>query len=259
MTAGRTQIEWCPVDGAALAALYERELCQRRAFVPGVSGVAELQLCTLVLVHPETQERFELEAEAVWIQPKQPGGGVGFVLTRMDAKTLGELAKFVAGTSDAGESYVPAENADPTGQDTALGGQEARTARSLYDRIRGLSPHERDAMARKGSLPERVALERTFGGAVWEALLQNPQLTSGEVAQIAKNPSLPTPLLSAIVGASAWLSRAEVQRGLLGNPRLGGALLDRVLRSMSPGELRRLAEQPGIRPPVRLAAKRQLG
>lgn len=68
---------------------------------------------------------------------------------------------------------------------------------------------------------ERVALERAFGGAVWEALLQNPQLTATEVAHIAKNGTLPKPLVGAIVANAGWpaLHRGAPRARPLGDAR----------------------------------------
>jgi hypothetical protein len=132
-------------------------------------------------------------------------------------------------------------------------------AHNLYDRVRRLTPRERETMARQGAVHERVALERVWGGAVWEALLQNPQLGAGEVAQIAKNASLPTALVSVLVANGGWLAKSEVQRALIANPRVSGAQLDRVLRALPKNELARLAEQSGVRPQVKAAARRLLG
>jgi hypothetical protein len=72
--------------------------------------------------------------------------------------TSGETAE--AGIPD--EGYTAEE----------LGPGSSGAHRNLHDRMRSLSPIERTELARLGSLPERVALERCFGGSVWEGLLQ---------------------------------------------------------------------------------------
>ena len=129
----------------------------------------------------------------------------------------------------------------------------------MHERVRGLSIREREQMARQGALTERVALERCYGNAVWDGLLQNPQLTPSEVARISKNGTLNRPLVQAIVGNAAWLAVPEVQRALLGNPRVGGPQLDRVLRAMSRGDLERLLSLNVYRAEVRQAAAKLLG
>jgi hypothetical protein len=94
---------------------------------------------------------------------------------------------------------------------------------------------------------------------VWEALLGNPQLTPPEVARIAKNPGLPAPLVATIANNGAWVSKSEVQRALLTNPRLAGPALDRVLRAIPKNELGAIASHAGYRAPIRQAAKKLLG
>jgi hypothetical protein len=122
--------------------------------------------------------------------------------------------------------------------------------------MRTLSPAERSELARTASLPERVALERCFGGSVWEPLLQNPQLTTREVARFAKSGSLPTNLVNLIVANRAWLADSAVQQALLMNPRVGGSHIDRVLRVLPQSEILRISTHTSYRLQVRTAAKR---
>jgi hypothetical protein len=113
-------------------------------------------------------------------------------------------------------------------------------------------------MARSGNLAERTALEKAFGGSVWEGLLKNAQITGSEVARIAKNGMVPATILSQIATNAGWLSRPEVRRALLQNRRLAGSQIDTVLRAMPQGELKLLAKQAIYPPRVREAAKRFL-
>ncbi len=222
------RFELRPDSHASLLAQRD-ELRKGRAFVAGASDVAEREFCELVLVHPESDDEFSLEAEAVWITD----GGVGFAL-EMEDEQLQKLDTFVDSAPVAGDA----------------------PARNVQERIRSLSLRERDELARRGSLTERVALERAYGSSVWETLLQNPQLTPPEVARIARNGTLPKPLVSVIVGSAAWLAHGEVQRALLSNPRCSGAHVERVLRAMRPADLTRLAKQCPYRAEVRALAQK---
>jgi hypothetical protein len=132
--------------------------------------------------------------------------------------------------------------------------REARRSENLFDRIRALKPQEAQKVARQGTLPERVALERSFGGAVWEGLLQNPSITGQEVAKISKKGSLPKPVLSLIVANAAWVAIPEVQRALLSNPRLGAAGMVRVLQALSQSDLKRMSKSTAYSHAVRAAA-----
>jgi hypothetical protein len=106
---------------------------------------------------------------------------------------------------------------------------------------------------------ERMALERTFGKMVWEALIQNPSLTVPEAARIAGMGVLPQPLIDLIVGNQAWLASEEVRRRLLGNARLRGQALQKVLRAIPRSELPMVVAQASYPHAVREGAKRLLG
>jgi hypothetical protein len=222
-----------------LQALFEAELRHRRVFVAGSWALGDRERCSLVIVHP-LGKKFVVGAEAVYIKHEEPDPGVGLDLVDLDGARLAEL-----------ETFVRQSVGQPCATDAG--------PRNLYERIRQLSLREREAVARQGTLSERVALERTYGSSVWEALLQNPQLSVPEVAHIAKNGTLPVPLVAIIVANNAWLASGEVRRALLGNPRVGGAHLDRVLRTMPRLELKQLAQTSPYRAQVRAAAKKLIG
>jgi hypothetical protein len=243
----------------------EQNLYKARAFVPGASGLDTRERCTLLIGVSSCDAEVSVEAEAVWSGP----AGVGLELVGLGASKRAELEAFVRGaatdaaraeaaSSEQGsaepeESETPAADPDEGDDATAAGG---RVPRNVYERIRGMSSREREETARHGSLAERVALERTYSGAVWEGLLQNPQLTQPEVARIARNGTLPKPLVTTIVANAGWLSNGEVQRALLSNPRCSGAQLERVLRAMPQSELARLSQHCPYRAEVRAAAAR---
>lgn len=243
---------------------FEANLRKGRAFVAGASGLVERQPCTLRLEPPGGGEPFSIPAEAVWIDAR-PAGGIGLSFVGFDAIAQSALAAFVnAACTGAGASASPATATPATApvEDAAAeaapaaDGEPSSSARYLHDRIRDLDLAARDVMARQGSLPERVALERRYGSSVWEGLLHNPQLTPREVLRMAKSTSLPSGLVNVIVGNRAWLADPAVTRALLDNPRLSGPHLERVLRALPQAELGRIAEQTGVRMQVRQAAKR---
>jgi hypothetical protein len=207
----------------------EKNLRKGRAFVAGPSDVATREVCELCVVHPASGEEFRVRAEAVWVDVN----GVGLELLGLDDAKKEELSGFEA--NDVGPD---------------------KPVRNIHDRIRQLNLQERDQVARHGPITERVALERAFGSSVWEGLLQNPTITPPEIARIAKMGTLPKPLVNIIVNHAAWIVIPEVQRALLSNPRCGGQDLERVLRTMKPSDLARVAQQTSYRGEVRSAAAR---
>lgn len=127
---------------------------------------------------------------------------------------------------------------------------------AVIERIRNLSFSEQQKLAREGGHEERTALERVYGKAVWEALLQNPKVTVVEVARISCKASLPKPLLDTILANPSWLSNSVVRRGLLTNPRLGSGQVIKVLRAMPRHELKLAPKQSIYSASVREAARR---
>ncbi len=256
-----------------LAQDHQQNLRKGRAFVVG-AGVeaADRARCRLVLERADGAT-LALEAEVVWVKRDDPGAGVGVQLVDLSTEARAILEAFASGAPTAG---IPAPAAEPMAPPdlatddapiddegdepgtTAPGGARSGP-RNLHERIRALTLREREVMARAGTLPERVALERCFGSSVWEGLLQNPQLTPPEVSRIAKNGTIPRPMVQLLVANAGWLQNAEVQRALLSNPRVSGPALDRVLRSMSKNDLQRVAALTAYRSEVRVAAKKLAG
>ncbi|CAN5789820.1 hypothetical protein BH11MYX3_BH11MYX3_07990 [soil metagenome] len=151
---------------------------------------------------------------------------------------------------EAGEPPGPgdAEDAD---------GSPAR-APNLLDRLRGLSLAQQVKTANSPDPGTRMALERMYGKAVWEALLRNPRLTAPEVSKLARMGTLPRTMLENILANSAWLQIPEVRRALLSNPRLGTDQIMRVLRLMPKHELKIAGSGTAYPFAVRDVAKRLL-
>ncbi len=210
---------------------YEQNLQLGRAFLVGKTDLSERDLCELVLVHPETGDTLKLPAEVVWVKPDDPGRGTGLVMPELGSDQADRL-----------ESFVHEE--------------KKAAARNVHERMRGLPAAEQIRFAREGELSERVALERVYGKAVWEPLVENPRVTVPEVARIARKGNIPTPLLEKIVANAAWLASGELRRALLSNTRLAGAALDKVLRALPRAELALAAKQPSYPMPVRQAARK---
>jgi hypothetical protein len=233
-------------DGLVVA--IEQDLRKGRAFVEadlaaqGGHAWAERDRAQLVLEHPEAKGTLVLRAEVVWVK-RDPPTGLGLALVDAGPELSAELRTFAELSAECAEG-------EP---------REGERSLNLYDRIRALAPRARESLARTGVLSERVALERVYGGAVWESLLQNPQLTPPEVARISRNGNLPKPLVSLIVANAGWLAQGEVQRSLLGNPRVDGAALERVLRALRPADLDQIVKTASYRAAVRTAAARLRG
>jgi hypothetical protein len=123
-------------------------------------------------------------------------------------------------------------------------------------KLRNLTPEQRIHYARSSVQEERVLLERIYTSAVWELLLHNPKITVPEVARMARKGSMPRPLLDFIVDNEQWIRHSLIRRALLGNPRLTGDSITKVLRALPPRELKLVPQQTAYPPSVRQAAAR---
>jgi hypothetical protein len=238
-------------DEAALRELFDQQLSKGRAFVRDVEGVGERQACDLVIDHKG--RTFHLAAEAVFVKAEGPGKGVGLQLVPLDAAAKAALRAFVDGGTGAEQEPKPEPEPQPEPEPEEPG------AKSLFERIRGLSNVEQQRLAASGTIQERVALERAFGANVWEALLSNARLTVPEVARIARKGTLPRQLVEDIAGHASWVAAPEVQRALLGNPRSTTAVVTKVLHALSRSDLQLVPQQTAYPQAVRSAAKKMLG
>jgi hypothetical protein len=137
---------------------------------------------------------------------------------------------------------------------------DGETSRSgPNDHLRNLSFSDQQKLARDGDQNERTVLERLYQKAVWEALLSNQHITVVEVARIACKGGLPQHLLDAIAGNATWLTNPQVRRGLLTNPRLGRAQVEKILRAMPAHELKLVPKQSLYNSTVRDLARRLAG
>lgn len=232
-----------------------RDLVAGGVFVPG----ERLELgedCALVLRGPGAE--LVVTAKCVWVGD----AGSGLQLVGCDADLKARIAELAQAATDE----LPAA-AEPDGDSASAGDDlgepsddrdERKAARSVNERLRGLTLVQQLKVAQHGEISERVLLERMYGKNVWEALLRNPRITGPEVARIARMGALPRPLIEVIIGNGGWLQIPEVRRALLSNPRLGTDQIQRVLRLLPKHELKLAGVQTAYPFAVRDAAKRLL-
>jgi hypothetical protein len=240
----QAKIIHCFEDAQAFAAAADGDLGHGRLFVPGAYELAEREPCHLRLEVRGAAAGLELSAESVWVRSEEPGAGVGLALNPFDADVRQRIEDFAAVVARAA----------PQG---ASAGADSGSA--LFVRVRAYRSAEQLRHAREGDISERQALERVWGKAVWEALLQNPRISPPEVARIARKGNIPRPLIDSIASVPAWLASQETRRALLSNPRLGPQALERVLCAMSRQDLQLVSSQSAYSAPVRQAAKKRLG
>lgn len=253
----------------------ESNLRRGRTFIPGAIALADRSPCVVAVLQPETGVEVELAGEIVFAMGEGPGAGVGIDLVDLDLTERLAALTAAGGQREAGvELPLAAEKEDfalelvePSLEESGLAERSSRSPSGAPDSRRGITIHERvrklgvparDKLARTGNLSERTALERAFGASVWDALLENPQITGAELARIAKNGMAPATILGHIAANAGWLGKPEVRRALLSNPRLPSAQAERVLRALPAAELRLVPSQAAYPPGIRTLARRLL-
>jgi hypothetical protein len=213
-------------DADELEEQHRTELSQGRAQVWGEYELNPGEKCEVVLVHPDTGEAMQVDAKVESVD--EDGVHVKFPVTPMVRTRLNKLM-----------------------------GRGGRL--SLQERIRGLRGNQRRQMALTGDLTERTALERAFGKEVWDALIENPRLTVGEVVRLARMGSMPLPLVEKIIQNNAWAKIPQIRRALFTNRRLDTKMINRLLRFTPASELRLIPDQTAYPASVRTAARRLMG
>ncbi len=211
-------------DDAQLARMVTEDLMKGHITCPGEPEVDVGAQCELVLVHPSTGETLVIEGEAVEVEE--------------------EATRFRFGATPLVKNQLRRFAGDVLGEV------------SVNQRIRKLSVVDRRKLALNGDQTERTALERIYGKAVWEPLLQNPRITVPEVARIARMGTIPKPLLEQIVSNAAWVKVPQVRRALLTNTRLETTMITRILRLTPKPELEMMPRQTAYPMAVRSAAKK---
>jgi hypothetical protein len=225
--------------GVQLRPFDAQVVAQLEAFVAGVRSEPSAQA-----VATEAGERAEPSADVRAPEPSAPDA---------DAATDSGV-----GAEDEGADAALADPDEAATADDPMLPADQQKQPARHERLRKLSLMDQQKVARTGDLNDRVTLERIYGKHVWEGLLHNPKLTVPEVARIARKGTMPRPLLEFIVDNNAWIQAAIVRRALLGNPRVSGEAILKLLRITPKHELRAIYKTTTYSSQVREAARKVL-
>ncbi len=229
---------------------HEEHLARGGCFVAGHWDLSEGTICEAELVAPN-DSHLMLTARVVWVAG-EPTPGVGLAFLDFGTELREQIDAFVEA---AAKVDAPAPKARAA---AALSGRK-RAPLNAHERLRGLTAAQQARVAMGKDVNERMVLERIYGKAVWELLLNNSRLTHPEVARIARMGALPVPQLDTICSNPGWLTSGQVRRALLANRRLTPAMIEKVLRATPKHELKLVSKQTAYPPQVRDVAKRILG
>lgn len=208
-----------------------------------------------------------LEAEVVQTFP-----GIGVAVTfapSPELEAIVEKARALDEADEDGEAGEPAEHAildEGEGGGGGGGGGEreadataAEPAPAGHRPVRYVNPmSEKVNAALKGTREDRVAIMRENLPQMHLFVLKNPGIQLDEVAAIAKMRTVTPEVLKQIADRREWAQRPEIAAALARNPKTPMGIAVRMLDFVSPGELRQLAKDNGVRQPIMSAARKKV-
>ncbi len=149
--------------------------------------------------------------------------------------------------------FFAAQNPGATHDDDA----EKSTERIVIPRGKPLTLGERKSLARGGRRDLLAHLMRDPDADVIRILLENPRVTERDVVWItARRPS--TAEILRRVFESRWLARYAVKRALVMNPYTPSDLAVRLIATLVEPDLRAVAADANLAPPIRAQAEELL-
>ncbi|HUT55632.1 MAG TPA: hypothetical protein VM658_19740 [bacterium] len=116
------------------------------------------------------------------------------------------------------------------------------SAENLYALIRKLPLHEKVTAAKRGNRTVRNILLQEGNKKIMGFLLQNPQMSTGEVIQMLKLTNLSQEVVQAIAKNSSWSQSEEVKFGLVTHPKTPLPLALSLLTLLNQNSLAKLAK-----------------
>jgi hypothetical protein len=199
-----------------------------------------------------------LEAEVVQTFP-----GVGVAVTfapTPELEAIVEKARALDEADEDGDAGDPAEHViedEPEPEEAAAATNESTPAG--HRPVRYVNPmSEKVNAALKGTREDRIAIMRENLPQMHLFVLKNPGIQLDEVAGIAKMRTVTPEVLKQIADRREWAQRPDVAAALARNPKTPMGIAIRMLDFVSPGELRQLAKDNGVRQPIMSAARKKV-
>lgn len=141
----------------------------------------------------------------------------------------------------------------------AEGADTAKRKGSSLEKIAGMNPAQRLALAMKGTREERAILIRDPNKIVSVAVLSSPKVTQAEVESIAKMANVSDEILRIIGNTRAWVKSYAVVSALTRNPKTPLAVSMNLLSRLNAQEMKLLAADRNVPDVLRMAARKKMG
>lgn len=239
-------------------------------FLPTVQPPPEPPVDVHVQVELAGDQRCVLAAQVVQVSP------AGMALLLQDAQAAAPSLQAFFAQAESGELPVgerteaqwaaeaqPAsetpdnDNADTSEQadDEEITDDQRKT---LYDRIQAMPVAERIRLARKATRPERLVLMKDNNKTVHLMLVQNPRISTDEVAYIASYRQANPEALKMIAQNRMHLQNPRIVSALVRNPKTPTPIAVRLIDRLPKSEVQRLAKANDVQRPIQAAARKKV-
>lgn len=131
--------------------------------------------------------------------------------------------------------------------------------RHLSNRLPGLTLGERISLARIAGMGVLTQLRHDPEPRVFAALLQNPRLTEGLLLPLLTAEGTRAEILGQVARSHRWGNRYAVRLALVRHPRTPAPQAVALLSTLKKADLRALAKERRLRPPIRQRLELLLG
>ena len=185
-----------------------------------------------------------------------------FLLTDPDAEIArtaeATLLSVRAGDAAAAQPYVAPEPDPPEPEENLTPEQKEQKKQNTLQKVAGLNPAQRLALAMKGTREERAILIRDPNKIVAVAVLSSPKITETEVTNIAKMANVSEEILRIIGNTRAWMKSYTITSALVKNPKTPIAVSMNLLQRLTEKDLKLLTSDRNIPDVVRTAARKKM-
>ena len=193
--------------------------------------------------------------EVIEVRLRLPGRGESTVKASVVGTPPGALALQLQGSS---AGILDALMTAPTSALDMDGAADTGDAGTVWDRLRGMTPPQKMALATKADRVTRAVMLQDSDPMVLFVLLKNPRLEIDEVVRAAKSSALGFQAAELILKTAQWSGSLEVRVALIHNPKLPLPLALRILPSLPEAEVRLIAKGAATSAPLKAAALRRL-
>ncbi len=157
-----------------------------------------------------------------------------------DVRIRAELELIMSGNDDI---VLPDELTDPIDEEIDIDEEEEGT---LAAQIREMSIPHKVKLALTGNKLARGLLIRDNNWMVASFVLENGQLTEGEVQEFAKNANLDQLVFRAIASRADWMRSYATKASLVSNPKTPVDVSIKWLKHLKDKDLRNLSKSKGV-------------